>query len=158
MSRPLIQRRIDELEAMFEVAKGDPASLRLLEAELSLRPMPRAVSLLAKVKRFLGSESVFLDGRSPLPASREPAGEMDSVPKIGRPLATQPMPVETALKLLRISATSSWEDVESSRRNIVDRARPDKSALLDEKRRGALQEDAQLANAAYLILLQKKQV
>jgi hypothetical protein len=50
MSRPLIQRRIDELEAMFEAEQGDPDALRLLEVELALtlevlRPAERMVSM-----------------------------------------------------------------------------------------------------------------
>ena len=54
MIRPLTQRRIYELEAMFEAKQEDPDALRLLGAELAFRSVPRATALLAKVKRVLG--------------------------------------------------------------------------------------------------------
>jgi hypothetical protein len=59
MSRPLIQRRIHELEAMFEAEQEDPDALRLLEAELAFRSVPRATTLLEKVKRVLSGGIVL---------------------------------------------------------------------------------------------------
>jgi hypothetical protein len=64
MNRPLIQRRIDELEAMFEAEQGDPDALRLLEAELAFRSVPRAVTLFNRLKRVL-------DGGTILPSPRQ---------------------------------------------------------------------------------------
>jgi hypothetical protein len=64
MNRPLIQRRIDELEAMFEAEQEDPDALHLLEAELAFRSMPRAVTLLNRLNRVL-------DGGTVLPSPRQ---------------------------------------------------------------------------------------
>jgi DnaJ-domain-containing protein 1 len=160
MSRPLIQRRIDELEAMFEAEQGNPGTLRLLEAELAFRSVPRATTLLAKVKRVLNGGTVLpsakqsdlFDHRTPV-AVQVPL--LKETPKVAAaPMET--MTLEDALKVLKVTSGASWEAVESSRRQAVDRARPDKLTPLSKEKRGVLKEEARRANAAYFVLLQAR--
>jgi hypothetical protein len=49
-NRPYIRHRIDELETLFTESAGDASVLQQLETELSLRQVPRAVTLRAKVR------------------------------------------------------------------------------------------------------------
>jgi hypothetical protein len=160
MSRPFIQRRIDELEAMFEAEQGNPGLLRLLETELSFRSVPRATMLLARVKRVLGGGTVLpsakqndlFDHKTPV-AVQVPL--LKDTPK--PPAPTLPaMTLEEALKVLKITLGAPWEAVELSRRQAVDRARPDRLTVLSEDKRIALKEEAGRANAAYLTLLRRR--
>jgi DnaJ-domain-containing protein 1 len=64
------------------------------------------------------------------------------------------MTFEEALKVLKITSGASWEAVESSRRQTVDRSRPDRLTTLSEQKRSELQDEAHRANAAYCVLLQ----
>jgi hypothetical protein len=50
MSRPLMQLRVGDLEAMFARSKTDVKVLKQLEHELQYRQVPRAVALLAEVQ------------------------------------------------------------------------------------------------------------
>ena len=160
MSRPLIQRRIDELETMFEAEQGDPDTLRLLEVELSFRSVPRATMLLAKIRSIL-------DGSTILPSAKQ-KGLFDhktpvtvQVPLPTETLGATPSPLpamtlEDALKILKIAVGAPWEVVEASRRQAVDRAHPGKLVPLSEEKRSILKEEARRTNAAYLALLQEK--
>lgn len=161
MSRPLIQRRIDELEAMFEIERVDPDVLRLLEVELSFRSVPRATTLLANVKRVLNGGTVLpsarqkelFDHKAPVAAQvpllkDQPKPAVSSLPR---------MPLEDALKVLKTTLGAPWEAVEASRRQVVDRAHPDKLAGLSEEKRRILKEEARRANAAYVaVFLERK--
>src|ERR1700682_3021917 len=60
--RPYVRHRIDELETLFMESAGDASVLQQLETELSFRQVPRAVTLLAKVRA--GQQ-----GRIPEPAA-----------------------------------------------------------------------------------------
>ena len=132
MSRPLIQKRIDELEALFETQHGDAEAMRGLENELSFRTVPRANNLRQKVKRVLAGGTVLpaatqdtlFEHKQPV-AVQEPL--LPEVAKAPTPPALE-MSVEEARKTLKIGSASSWETVETSRRQIVDKARPDKLA------------------------------
>ena len=156
MSRPLIQRRIDELEAMFEAEQGNPDALRLLEVELTFRSVPRATTLLAKVKRVLNGGTVLpsakqndlFDHGTPVPLLRKTPNVADQ--------SMETMTLEDALKVLKITSGASWEAVESSRRQVVNHARPDRLATLSEEKRSILKEEARRANAAYFVLLQAR--
>lgn len=53
MARPFIQHRIDALEDLFAKSKNDLKVLRQLEHELKHRQVPRAVTLLVKVRAAL---------------------------------------------------------------------------------------------------------
>ena len=160
MSRPLIQRRIDELEAMFELEQADPDVLRLLEVELSFRSVPRATTLLANVRRALNGGIVLPPAKQkelfspeapvsvPVPLPKDPPKPAVS--------SLQPMPLEEAFKVLKITSGAPWEAVEASRRQAVDRAHPDKLAGLSEYKRGILKEEARRANAAYLAVFSER--
>jgi hypothetical protein len=63
------------------------------------------------------------------------------------------MTLQDALKVLKITSGASWETVELSRRQAVDRARPDTLTPLSEEKRRILKEEARRANAAYSVLL-----
>ncbi|HEY5212053.1 MAG TPA: hypothetical protein VIJ38_03430, partial [Acidobacteriaceae bacterium] len=58
MSRPFIQKRIDELEAIFNTDHCDADLLTKLETELAFRSVPRAAALLVKVRSALRDDSV----------------------------------------------------------------------------------------------------
>jgi hypothetical protein len=91
MSRPLMQRRIAELEALFASSKADGKGLRVLEEELKLRHVPRAVALLGEVQALLaGARKV-----TSVPA---PAGElmMDQSTWTSVPRPSRETPVPTA--------------------------------------------------------------
>jgi DnaJ-domain-containing protein 1 len=162
MNRPLIQRRIDELEAMFEAEQGDPDALRLLEAELAFRSVPRAATLLNKVKRVIGGgtvlpsprQDILFDHKRPV-ASQIPLLE-ETQSTHGPPIPT--MTLEDALKVLKVTTSTPWESIETSRRQAVERARPDRLASLSKEKRSAVKEEARVANAAYLVLLQARSV
>jgi DnaJ-domain-containing protein 1 len=162
MSRPLIQRRIDELEAMFEDEQVDPDALRLLEAELAFRSVPRATTLLAKVKRALGGGTVLPSAKqNDLFDHRTPVAVQVPLLKEAPKATAPPMPamtLEDALKVLKITSGASWEAVELSRREAVDRARPDRLTTLSEEKRSVLKEEARRSNAAYYVLLQARSV
>jgi DnaJ-domain-containing protein 1 len=160
MSRPLIQRRIDELEAMFESEQGDSDALRLLEIELSFRSVPRATTLRARVKRALSGGTVLpsakqnelFDHKTPIARQVPLLKETWKAPSASVPAMT----FEEALKVLKITSGAPWEAVELSRRQTVDRARPDRLTALSQDKRSALKEEAQRANTAYLTLLRER--
>jgi DnaJ-domain-containing protein 1 len=162
MNRPLIQRRIDELEAMFEASQGDSDVLRLLEAELAFRSVPRAATLLNKVKRVIGGgpvlpsprQNTLFDHKTPV-ASQVPL-LVETQSAHGSPIP--PMTLEDALKALKVTTSTPWEPIETSRRQAVERARPDRLASLSKEQRSAVKEEARVANAAYLVLLQARSV
>jgi DnaJ-domain-containing protein 1 len=152
MSRPLIKRRIDDLEAMFEVGQGDPDSLRLLEVELAFRSVPRAIALLAKVRRVRSGGAVLPTAKQSTLFERMAPVTVQGPLLHEAPKSTPPplpvMTLEDALKVLKVTPGAPWETVELSRRQAVDRARPDKLAALSEERSSALKEEARRANAA----------
>jgi DnaJ-domain-containing protein 1 len=160
MSRPLIQRRIDELETMFESQQTNPDVLRLLEVELSFRSVPRATTLLANVRRTLSGGVVLpsaqqkelFDNKAPasipVPLLKDPPKPAVS--------SLHPMPLEEAFKVLKITSGAPWEAVEASRRQAVDRSHPNKLAGLSEDKRGILREEARRVNAAYLAVFSER--
>ncbi|MGD0648898.1 MAG: hypothetical protein ABR971_13000 [Acidobacteriaceae bacterium] len=160
MSRPLIQKRVDELEALFEAQQSDPQVLRALEAELAFRSVPRASVLLVKVKRVLDGGTVLppptqnnLFEQKP-PVAVQPSPSPDT-PKMAAPPLPE-MSVEEALKTLKVAPAAAWETVESSRRQAVEKARPDTTTALSEEKRAALQLEARRANNAYATLLMER--
>ena len=162
MNRPLIQRRIDELEAIFEAKQGDPDALRLSEAELAFRSAPRAVTLLNRLKRAP-------DGGAGLPSPRQsilfdhktPAASQVPLLEESQPAHSSPIPamtLEDALKVLKVTTSAPWESIETSRRQAVERAHPGRLASLSKEKRSAVKEEARVANAAYRVLLQARSV
>ncbi|MCM0609337.1 MAG: hypothetical protein KA711_10150 [Ideonella sp. WA131b] len=100
MTRPLMQRGIDQLEALFKVSKGDLVWLRQLEDELKQRQVPRAVALLEKVQAAmatLNSQAPKVSSAPPAPRETGPAAQPDlwerpDVPAPVVPLAVAPKP------------------------------------------------------------------
>lgn len=178
MARPLMQKGIAELEAMFGAAQGDARVLKQLEAELRHRQVPRALTLLEKVQRALpaatppATRSVE-PPRQPAAAKVAPQPELWP-PVVQPPLATVPrepkappagqgeaqppaapspsFSVEAAYQLLKVPPTASWEAIELARRKLVDLAHPSRVAALAADKRAATQETARQANAAYTAL------
>jgi DnaJ-domain-containing protein 1 len=70
--------------------------------------------------------------------------------------ASMAMSPEQAFKVLRVSATSSWEEIERSRRDLVARAQPDRLVGVPAEKRRALQDECRMVNTAYKCLLQLK--
>lgn len=157
MIRPLIQRRIHELEAMFETKHEDLDALRSLEAELAFRSVPRATTLLGKVKRALGGGIVLPSTKQDDLFNQRTSVAMQDLPLKEIPKAAVPtipaMTYEDALKVLKVKSGAAWEMIELSRRQAVDRARPDRLTALSEQKRNEMREEARRANAAYYVLL-----
>jgi hypothetical protein len=167
--RPLIQRRVDELETLFAASVADLVALKELEFELTFRQVPRAVSLLMKVRARLNGkvpqpaivqESLFAPeprqmAEPGMPQISTPARETSLVPS---PTVEPPPSISLldAYKVLRVPLNSAWEAIEQSRRQIVQRANPANLANLSEEKRAALRIEAENANRAYKTILQSK--
>lgn len=164
MTRPFMRHRINELEALVESSQGDAAALRQLETELTFRQVPRAVALLLRLRKMLSGEEMFpsatqndlFEHQVPVAVQRPLwSPELCTAPsKIAAPLAQRvpTMAVEHAYKVLRVTAAATWEAIENSRRQIVDRARPEIISRLSAEQRSALQQEAWRANAAYAVI------
>lgn len=172
MSRPLIQKRVDELEAMFATGQEDFDTLRLLEAELSHRSVPRAASLLVKVRLVLRGGSITpsvtqneLFEHRPQAIVQAPLWSSATVTEAQAPqplsqtrpavTVSEPTPLmsyEEACKILRVAVGATWETIEQARRQIVDRAHPAKIRLLADGQRDKLVFEAKRANDAYAVL------
>lgn len=177
MARPLMQKGIAELEAMFGAAQHDARVLKQLEAELRHRQVPRALTLLEKVQRVLPAvappvsrsvepprEPAAAKGAAqpelwppavqPPPAvPREPKASPAGQAEVGLPSAPSPsFSVEAAYQMLKVPPTASWEAIELARRKLVDLAHPSRVAAMAADKRAAAQETARQANAAYTVL------
>ncbi|MDT7517963.1 hypothetical protein RAE19_04290 [Rhodoferax sp. TBRC 17660] len=64
------------------------------------------------------------------------------------------MSKEQAFKILKVSPTASWEQLEKSRRELVASGQPDKLAGMAPDVRQSIQEECKQVNAAYKFLLQ----
>jgi hypothetical protein len=164
--RPYMRATIVELEDLFAAKRTDTDTLNALKTELQFRNVPRATALLAKVKAALSGGTSLTPTAQPelfaasLPiASSPPQPPAVILPRPTPKLAdTIPEPpaitLDAAYKFLRVTAGTSWEEVELARAKLVQRSHPD--ALEDssaEKRSAALM-DAKRANAAYAALAQ----
>jgi hypothetical protein len=177
MARPLMQHGIGELESLFATKTNDVKVLRQLELELSYRQVPRAFALAEKVTKALRTgqpaspppasapkPQLPADKRSfsplpsvpvfipPRPKSTEPAIAAEPTPAVKQPVAA--VSVADAYKILGVSPSASWEQVEQARRQLVDEAHPSKVARLSPERRAHAQQNAKRANAAYGALAQ----
>lgn len=178
MARPLMQKGIAELEAMFGAAQGDARVLKQLEAELRHRQVPRALTLLDKVQRALPAATPPAT-RSAEPPRQPAAAKVAPQPELWPPVV-QPPPatvprepmappagqgeaqppaapspsfsVEAACQLLKVPPTASWEAIELARRKLVDLAHPSRVAAMAADKGAAAQETARQANAAYTAL------
>jgi DnaJ-domain-containing protein 1 len=168
--RPLLRSTIVELEELFRASSSDIAAMQTLESELTHRQVPRAVALLAQVRRVLNGKNVpEAAATKPLPAQPGLFAEVPSdTPKVQaapkdnlkpEPAAKAGLPamtVEEAYKILRVTAATSWSDIEQARRQLVQKAHPDNLSLLSSEKREATRALARLANAAYHVLHRSK--
>src|SRR5947209_6436553 len=83
MARPLIQRTTEELSALFDEWRNDPAKLRVLVDELQHRDRPRAVKLREQVERVIHSAQAEH-------TSKESKSKQDELPLSGRNSPSQP--------------------------------------------------------------------
>jgi hypothetical protein len=154
-----MQSGIGDLERLFESNHADPQTLEALEYELKFRSVPRAASLLKKVRGAMNGTPIVpvasqkaLFDHAPLVQTQETLSTKAAL--VAAPVIEEaPMPrpqlsIEDACNILKVSAVASWDTIEQSRRAIVELTRPDRMAKLSDKNRHALRHDAQMANAA----------
>ena len=166
MNRPLIQDGIAELERLFEQNRDDAITLRMLESELTFRSVPRAVTLLQKVRRALAGgevlaaaqqEELFEKAADLMPPPEPLASKTAAAVTLrSDSLMTRSLSVEDAYTILGLKANSSWDDIEHARRQLVDQARPDRLKSLSAERRLAVQEQGRMANAAHQVLFHNR--
>lgn len=168
--RPLLRSTIVELEHLFRASSSDIAAMKRLESELTHRQVPRAVALLAQVRKALtGKNAPDVAATEPLPSqprlfaevpSDSPkvlAAPRDNLKQVAAAQAGLPaITVEEACKILRVTTNTSWSEIEEARRQLVQEAHPDNLSPLSSEKREAAQTRAQLANAAYCVLHRSK--
>jgi hypothetical protein len=183
MNRPLQRCGIQELEAHARVRDVSDAQLEVLESELLYRSSSRSDALLNDVRnarkfketavqictkaaeKLSAQEKLrgILGAKSEMHAAESKPGLPAQVVPVKLPLMTDKasvspwpkMTAEHAYQFLKVPPSAGWEQVESSRREIVARAQPDRLEGLSPEKRKVLQEESRLANAAYKSLLQR---
>lgn len=151
----LAEDPLADAHAAKPIARGDAEAAA--GSKQGDRPTPPKVQPPATPARQPGlqlshpSSSVTTGAPQPHPASSaiQPtaAPTRPAVP----PAAT--MSRVEALAVLKVPATARWEAIEMARREIVDRARPDRLERVDATRRRAVQDEASAANEAYRSLI-----
>lgn len=166
MARPFQQLGIAGLEDLFVKSEGGLQVLRGLEYELRHRQVPRARSLLVKVRAAIKAVSTTEIGVAASPPRPEPPrqGESDLFEAEHKPKSEEPAKVKApawaagevpvislsdAYKALKATPGSSWEAIELTRRQLVQRASP--VVAIDGKRQ-QLQRDADNINTAYKVI------
>ena len=170
MARPLQQLGIAGLEDLFVKSEGGLQVLRDLEYELRHRQVPRARSLLVKVRAAIKAVPTTEISVAAMPHMPESAGHVggdlfeakhvprqepksEEVAKVKSPAwAAREIPVislSDAYKTLKATPGSSWESIELTRRQLVQRASP--AVAIDDKRQ-QLQRDAENINSAYQVI------
>ncbi len=181
MPRPLMQHGIGQLEELFAKGKTDPSVLNQLESELRYRQVPRAVTLLSQVQTAMYGSSATrpppttasvpttrplfpaVPGTEPVVAQGSPSRTVEtttaheaSAPVTAarseptpRPAVT--MPVPEAYKLLKATPSSTWETIEQTRREVVQRSHPERVTLLSPERRSEVLSAAKRTNDAYIL-------
>jgi DnaJ-domain-containing protein 1 len=147
-TRPYPRSTIVELEDLFAAKRTDTDTLIALIAEWQFRNVPRATSLLTKVK------------------VAHPAGQATELPVVVLPnpaykllenIAESPsMVADEACKALRVVDGATWVEIEQARAKIVQRSHPDALEGLNPNKRANILAEARIANAAYLVLLQAR--
>lgn len=183
MTRPLMQLGVGELEALFANSKTEVKVLKQLEHELQFRQMPRAVALLADVQAAMYSatpeapkpgqaeaseQRVLLErpatvaaslAAAPITAVRpeKPVKAPDPAAAPKTPQSDQPeMSVDEAYKLLKATASSTWESIEQTRRHLVQQAHPDRLKSMDPERQTQVLAEAKRVNTAYVTVSQAR--
>lgn len=169
MTRPLMQNGVAELERMFESSQADPKILAALESELKFRSVPRAATLLTKVRRAMNGAPILPTVRQdalfehavPVPQQTQlpiTISDSDGAAPTKSELGERSLQVsvEEACKILKIAPNASWDLIEQARRSIVELARPDRIEKLNEEKRRELRLNAAKANAALNALIEAR--
>lgn len=69
---------------------------------------------------------------------------------------TQAMPLEDAYKLLKATASSTWESIEQTRRQLVQHSYPGRLMAMNPERRTQALVEARQVNAAYAVISQAR--
>lgn len=182
MPRPLMQHGVGQLEALFENSKTNLKVLKQLEHELQFRQVPRALALLEQVQTAIptaGSPPATVEAGAvpvkqpdlwtqpsavqpttppppPPPSAQRPSAQPAS--PVSRPAAAVTpradltMTFDDACKVLKVSPTSPWQEVEQTRRHLVQLSHPERVASLTQERRDQLRAEAQQVNRAYAVV------
>jgi hypothetical protein len=75
---------------------------------------------------------------------------------VAKPEASPAMSLLEAYKVLKVPMDSTWEAIENSRRQMVQRSSPANLAQMTEEKRAPILAEARLANAAYAVILQSR--
>jgi len=142
MYRPLMQRGIGDLEALFAKSKTDVEVLKQLKHELQYRQVPRAVALLADVQTAMNG------------ATSAKPGPIDTDARKTQKDAVLSITVEDAYKLLKATSGSAWESIEQTRRQMVQPSHPARLKSMSLERRNQTLAEAKMVNAAYAALSQ----
>lgn len=181
MPRPLIQLGVGNLETLLAKSNADVKVLKQLEHELQYRQVPRAVALLAEVQAAMSRVESVSSATTPLnpapapvpqqqslldrpatpaaiPRSTEPGVKAPAPTPIPKtPQAAQPlMSLDDAYKLLKVTAGSTWESIELTRRQLVQQSDPARLKLMSPEKRMQTLAEAKRVNAAYGTLSQAR--
>jgi hypothetical protein len=181
MDRSLIQLGIADLEALFAKSTADLRVLQQLEHELQHRKVSRAVSLLVDVRKHLSGlvrvvptsyvkPTVLAQSTRQLELHERSSTAAPSTAEVGsqhpetrtatvsvRPVAPSQsslpsLGLEEACRILKVAPGSTWETIEHSRRELVDRAHPERLVLMNEQKRQRASDEAKRVNLAYATL------
>ncbi len=181
MPRPLMQHGVGQLETLFASSTANLKVLKQLEHELRFRQVPRALALLEQVQAAIratnSAAAPVTTGSAPAkqpdlwtqPPAVQPAApppptaQHPSIQPAGPaatprpPTAVTPRPgsamtFDDACKLLKVSASSPWQEVEQARRQLVQLSHPERVASLVPERRDQVRAEAKRVNAAYAVL------
>ena len=187
-TRPYMQFGVAQLEELFEKSKSDSDVLKQLAHELQHRQVPRAVTLLEKVRAQMnGAKDLFSlapgvkvdqkpSGNAPkprayaVPSIEKPDNETNVRTSLGgAPLVTTvqskpaqaPIPimtVEEAYRALKVALGATWESIEQSRRLLVQKASPTQPVALSSAQREQALTQARRVNAAYETLWRSRMI
>jgi DnaJ-domain-containing protein 1 len=173
-----MQHGVGQLEALFASSKANLKVLKQLEHELQFRQVPRALALLEQVQTAIPAagttpapvtpvalpvkhpelwpQPTAVPPTAPLPSPRRPLAQSAApVPLPATVVTHRPGPSMTfddACKVLKVSPTSPWQEVEQTRRRLVQMSHPDRVAALAPERRDQARAEAKRVNAAYAVL------
>lgn len=178
MPRPLMQHGVGQLEALFANSKANLKVLKQLEHELQFRQVPRALALLEQVQAAIPAagtapapvSTVATPAKQPELWTQPPAVQPTTPPPSAQRPSAQPtapvsrpatvvvprpgpsMTFDDACKVLNVSPTSPWSEVEQVRRKLVQPSHPERVASLTQERRDQVRAEALRVNAAYAVL------
>lgn len=178
MPRPLMQHGVGQLEALFAISKANLTVLKQLEHELQFRQVPRALALLEQVlvaiptegaapapstavappvkQPDLWSQPPVVQPTTPPPSAQrspaQPALPVSHPATVAIPRPDPSMTFDDACKVLKVSPTSPWPEVEQARRQMVQLSHPTRVASLPLDLRDQIRAAAKRANAAYAVL------